>query len=94
MNSEEAVPYIWSECQPPSDRVLKVWSEVGNKLDKESTVVWSQAVETLQEANNYLRISREARDFVEQYMGQIVSILLEQQPLKVGQMERSAYRNP
>ena len=37
MNSEEAVPYIWSECQPPSDRVLKVWSEVGNKLDKEST---------------------------------------------------------
>ncbi|VEU44224.1 unnamed protein product [Pseudo-nitzschia multistriata] len=88
MSSEDAVPYIWSECQPPPTRVLKLWTEVGNKLDREATVVWSQAVETLQEANNYLRISREARDFVEQYMGQIVSILLEQQPLKVGQMER------
>eukprot|EP00537_Pseudo-nitzschia_pungens_P003953 CAMPEP_0172367922 /NCGR_PEP_ID=MMETSP1060-20121228/24635_1 /TAXON_ID=37318 /ORGANISM="Pseudo-nitzschia pungens, Strain cf. cingulata" /LENGTH=3187 /DNA_ID=CAMNT_0013092347 /DNA_START=34 /DNA_END=9597 /DNA_ORIENTATION=- len=88
MNTEETVPYIWSECQPPSDRVLKLWSEVGNKLDKESTVVWTQAVETLQEANNYLRISREARDFVEQYMVQIVSILLDQQPLKVGNNER------
>eukprot|EP00536_Pseudo-nitzschia_multiseries_P011383 jgi/Psemu1/326427/estExt_fgenesh1_pg.C_3830003 len=88
MNSEETVPYNWSECQPPSDEVLKLWAEVGNKLDKESTVVWTQAVETLQEANNYLRISREARDFVEQYMGQIVSILLDQQPLKVGNNER------
>ena len=37
MNSEEAVPYIWAECQPPSDQVLKMWYEVGNKLDKEST---------------------------------------------------------
>jgi hypothetical protein len=37
MNSEEAVPYIWSECQPPSDQVLKMWYEVGNKLDKDST---------------------------------------------------------
>jgi hypothetical protein len=51
-------------------------------------VVWNQAVDTLNEANKYLRISREARDFVERYMGQIVSILLEQQPLKVGQNER------
>jgi ubiquitin carboxyl-terminal hydrolase 9/24 len=53
-----------------------------------NTVVWNQAVDTLNEANKYLRISREARDFVERYMGQIVSILLEQQPLKVGQNER------
>lgn len=45
-------------------------------------------MDTLNEANKYLRISREARDFVERYMGQIVSILLEQQPLKVGQNER------
>ena len=37
MNAEEAVPYIWSECQPPSDQVLKMWYEVGNKLDKDST---------------------------------------------------------
>ena len=33
-------------------------------------------------------VSREARDFVERYMGQIVSILLEQQPGKVGPQER------
>ncbi len=45
-------------------------------------------MDTLNEGNKYLRISREARDFVERYMGQIVSILLEQQPLKVGQNER------
>ena len=45
-------------------------------------------MDTLNEANKYLRNSREARDFVERYMGQIVSILLEQQPLKVGQNER------
>ena len=51
-------------------------------------MVWNQAVDTLNEANKYLRISREARDFVERYMGQIVSILLDQQPLKVGQTER------
>jgi len=37
MNSDDAVPYIWSECQPPSDAVLKMWYEVGNKLDKDST---------------------------------------------------------
>jgi hypothetical protein len=34
---EEAVPYIWDECQPPSEETLQVWIEVGNKLDKEAT---------------------------------------------------------
>jgi hypothetical protein len=34
---EEAVPYIWDECQPPSEETLQVWVEVGNKLDKEAT---------------------------------------------------------
>ena len=36
MNTEEAVPYIWEEGPPPSEQVLKLWYEVGNKLDKES----------------------------------------------------------
>lgn len=34
---EEAVPYIWDECQPPSEKTLQVWVEVGNKLEKEAT---------------------------------------------------------
>lgn len=63
-------------------------TELKKNIIISSTVVWNQAVDTLNEASKYLRISREARDFVEQYMGQIVSILLEQQPLKVGQNER------
>ena len=37
MKPEDAVPYVWSECQPPPETVLKMWAEVGNKLDKEST---------------------------------------------------------
>mmetsp|Transcript_19973 Transcript_19973/g.22290 ORF Transcript_19973/g.22290 Transcript_19973/m.22290 type:complete len:878 (+) Transcript_19973:39-2672(+) len=85
---EEAVPYIWAECHPPAEETLQLWVEVGNKLEKEATVVWSQSVESLSEANKYLPVSREARDFVETYMGQIVSILLEQQPAKVGNNER------
>ena len=51
MNAEDIiVPYIWAECQPPSDQVLKMWYEVGNKLDKESTGKrpWSSEV-----AGNY-----------------------------------------
>jgi hypothetical protein len=34
---EETVPYIWDECQPPSEKTLQVWVEVGNKLEKEAT---------------------------------------------------------
>ncbi len=45
-------------------------------------------MDTLNEANKYLRTSKEARDFMERYMGQIISILMEQQPLKIGQTER------
>ena len=35
--TEEAVPYIWAECQPPPEETLQLWVEVGNKLEKEST---------------------------------------------------------
>ena len=51
-------------------------------------MVWSQSVKSLQEASKFLSISRKARDFVETYMGQIIGILLEQQPATVGVHER------
>lgn len=46
MNAEEAVPYIWEERPPPPEQVLKLWYEVGNKLDKESTGEHRRAVVT------------------------------------------------
>ena len=46
MNAEEAVPYIWEERPPPPEQVLKMWYEVGNKLDKESTGEHRRAVVT------------------------------------------------
>lgn len=52
MNAEEAVPYIWEERPPPPEQVLKLWYEVGNKLDKESKgerikEPWSSGAETI-----------------------------------------------
>jgi hypothetical protein len=53
------------------------------------SVVWKSAVESLDAANKYLRTSEDARYFVEKYMGPIISILVEQQPTKIGPHERS-----
>jgi ubiquitin carboxyl-terminal hydrolase 9/24 len=52
-------------------------------------VVWKSAVESLDQANNYIRTSEDARYFVEKYMAQIISILVEQQPTKIGPHERN-----
>lgn len=52
-------------------------------------VVWKSAVESLDAANKYLRTSEEARFFVEKYTSPIISILVEQQPTKIGPHERS-----
>jgi hypothetical protein len=46
-------------------------------------------VESLDQANKYLGTSEDARFFVEKYMGPIISILVEQQPTKIGPHERS-----
>jgi len=46
-------------------------------------------VESLQAVNQYLDTAMEARSFMERYMINIISILVEQQPAKIGQMERS-----
>jgi hypothetical protein len=53
------------------------------------TVVWKNAVESLESANRYLGASEDARRFVEGYMLQVIGILVEQQPSKIGQHERS-----
>jgi hypothetical protein len=52
-------------------------------------VVWKSAVESLDQANTYLQSSEDARQFVEKYMGPIISILVEQQPTKIGPHERN-----
>ena len=52
-------------------------------------VVWKSAVESLDQASKYIRTSEDARYFVEKYMGPIISILVEQQPTKIGPHERS-----
>jgi len=75
--------------QVPSQRTLALWNEVANGIDKNQTVVWKNAVDSLNEASRYLLISQDARIFVETYMKPVISILLEQQPHKIGQMERN-----
>ena len=58
-----------------------------------STVVWKSAVESLDQANKYLHTSEEARYFVEKYMSPIISILVEQQPTKIGGHERGCVQD-
>lgn len=53
------------------------------------SVVWKSAVESLSEGNTYLKYSSDARFFIEKYMGPIISILVEQQPTKIGPHERT-----
>jgi hypothetical protein len=46
-------------------------------------------VESLDEANKFILTSEDARYFVEKYMAPIISILVEQQPTKIGPHERN-----
>jgi ubiquitin carboxyl-terminal hydrolase 9/24 len=57
-------------------------------IARTTTVVWKAAVDSLAQANQHLRTSAEARQFVEKYMPMIISILLDQQPHKIGHHER------
>jgi len=75
--------------QMPSQRTVALWNEVANGIDKSQTVVWKNAVDSLNEASRHLLVSQDARNFVETYMKPVISILLEQQPHKIGQMERN-----
>jgi hypothetical protein len=43
--------------------------------------------------NTHLRSSKEAREFMEKYMNQIISILVEQQPTKIGPHERKCVQD-
>ncbi len=52
-------------------------------------MVWQNAVDSLEDGLQYLHTSNDARTFVEKYMRPIISILLEQVPHKIGQMERN-----
>ena len=51
--------------------------------------MWKNAVESLDASNRFLASSELARRFVERYMQKVIGILVEQQPLKIGQHERS-----
>jgi hypothetical protein len=51
-------------------------------------VVWKSAVESLDHANKALQASQAARIFLEKFMSQILGILLEQRPHKIGPYER------
>eukprot|EP00567_Pseudictyota_dubia_P007508 CAMPEP_0197442408 /NCGR_PEP_ID=MMETSP1175-20131217/8425_1 /TAXON_ID=1003142 /ORGANISM="Triceratium dubium, Strain CCMP147" /LENGTH=3192 /DNA_ID=CAMNT_0042972873 /DNA_START=42 /DNA_END=9620 /DNA_ORIENTATION=- len=72
----------------PSSGTLRLWADVATGIDKSQTVVWKNAVDSLRDALDHLTSSEEARTFVEKYMRPVISILLEQQPSKIGQMER------
>lgn len=52
-------------------------------------MVWKNAVSSLQSTNQYLETSDVARDFMDRYMMNIIGILVEQEPAKTGNMERS-----
>jgi len=78
-----------AQQQMPLQRTLTLWVEVAAGIDKSSTVVWKNAVDSLSESSAYLLVSQEARVFAEKYMKPVISILLEQQPHKIGQMERN-----
>ena len=56
-------------------------------------VVWKSAVESLEASQKYLKTSEDARAFVEKYMGPIISILVEQQPSKIGPHERTCVQD-
>lgn len=60
-----------------------------NFHSKHDTVVWKNAVNSLEEAYRYLLTSPDARRFVESYTRPVISILLEQQPSQIGQMEKT-----
>jgi len=73
----------------PPESTLKLWQDVGQGIDKNLTVVWKSAVDSLVEGRKYFGICHDARAFVEQYMSKILQILLEQIPQKIGQMEQN-----
>ena len=50
-------------------------------------------MDSLDHANKYLQVSGDARLFVEKYMSQIISILVEQQPAKIGPHERNCVQD-
>jgi hypothetical protein len=52
-------------------------------------VIWKDAVSSLNNANRYFVTVEPARRFAEIYMKQIIGILLEQQPSKIGQSEKA-----
>jgi len=56
-------------------------------------VVWKSAVDSLEASQKYLKTSEDARTFVEKYMGPIIGILVEQQPSKIGPMERDCVQS-
>lgn len=56
-------------------------------------VVWKNAVDSLAESLKYLLTSLEARTFVENYMRSVITILLEQIPQKIGQMEKQCVQD-
>jgi len=73
----------------PPGGVIRLWQDVATGIDRSQTVVWKAAVETLDHALRFLATSNDARRFVETHMRPCISILLDQQPMKIGQMEKT-----
>jgi ubiquitin carboxyl-terminal hydrolase 9/24 len=80
---------IQTAITAPSTEILQLWVEVGNGLEKSQTVIWKRAVESLDAANTFFAISADARTFVERYISQMINILVDQVPSKIGQLERN-----
>lgn len=73
----------------PNDRTLHLWREVAQAIDENQSVVWKNAVDSLEDGLHHLHHSNDARRFVERYMKKVIGILLEQLPHKIGMMERN-----
>ena len=56
-------------------------------------MVWKSAVESLENAHHNFRTSPDSRAFVEKYMAQIVGILVDQIPSKIGNYERECVQD-
>jgi len=69
-------PYTWDESVEVPIPVQQIWREVGLGIDKSQTVVWKNAVESLDASNRFLASSELARRFVEGYMHQVIGILV------------------
>ena len=74
------------------ETAVKLWRDVEGKLSTSKIVVWTEGVDSLEYARRYSHTSAEAREFVDKCMLRIVQIFLDQQPAKIGEVERDCVK--